>query len=138
MEQDLQVLDGFPGVDDYLQMRKQCGLSAMSRDGAEIGLPNTIYGVRIEDNGRVIGMGRLIGDGGCFLQVVDIAVLPQYQKRGLSRKIMEKLMAYIEKNVDESTFVSLFADVGYLYQKFGFEVSGDKMPGMVLRRPTKK
>ncbi|MFD2882298.1 hypothetical protein ACFTAO_51075 [Paenibacillus rhizoplanae] len=31
-------------------------------------------------------MGRVIGDGGCFFQVTDIAVKPSFQGRGLGKK----------------------------------------------------
>ncbi|WP_228729990.1 GNAT family N-acetyltransferase [Shewanella avicenniae] len=46
-----------------------------------------------------MGFDRVIGDGGCLFQIVDIAVLPEYQGKGLSKQIMEKLKAYIDTKV---------------------------------------
>ena len=55
---------------------------------AAIGLPNSLYAVQVFDGANVVGMGRVIGDGGLFFQVVDIAVLPAYQGQGLGKQIM--------------------------------------------------
>lgn len=38
----------------------------------------------IEQGNRAVGMGRVIGDGGCFFQIVDIAVDPADQGQGLA------------------------------------------------------
>ena len=78
-----------------------------------------MYTLRSE--GRLIGMGRIVGDGGCHLQLVDIAVHPDHQKKGLSRQILTRLRSHLEREIPECAVVSLFADVDYLYQKFGFE-----------------
>ena len=120
-----------PDVETYRHLREVSGLSEMSQEAAERGLPNTVYGVHIVDqNGRAIAMGRIIGDRGCFLQVVDIAVHPDHQKRGLGRRIMQALCAYLDANADPTCFVSLFADVDFLYHKFGFVAAAPRMIGM--------
>lgn len=71
---------------------------------------------------KAIGMGRMVGDGALFLDVVDIAVHPAHQKRGLGKKIMQALLDYADKHAPNA-YVSLIADVpgGFaLYSKFGF------------------
>ena len=47
---------------------------------------------------------------------------------------MEEIMTFINENIPQSCFVSLFADVGFLYEKFGF-VPSDESKGMYLVRP---
>ncbi len=135
---DYFVSNELPAPADYLALRAACGLSAKSLQSVEASLPKSVFGVSVSCEGKTVGMGRIVGDGGCFLQIVDIAVHPDNQKKGLSRKIMEALMNYIDENVPESAFVSLFADVDYLYQKFGFEATGKKMIGMALNRQFRK
>ncbi len=135
---DYVVSNELPTAADYVALRITCGLSAKSLQSAEVSLPKSVFGVSVEYGGETVGMGRIVGDGGCFLQIVDIAVHPDHQKQGLSRKIMEALMNFIDENVPESAFVSLFADVDYLYQKFGFEATGEKMIGMSLNRQRRK
>jgi len=56
-----------------------------------MGLPNSLYAVQFRLDGELIAMGRVIGDGGCFFQIVDIAVDPAHQGQGLGRRIMEHI-----------------------------------------------
>jgi len=116
------LVEGFPGLDDYLRMRVAAGMHPKSREAASRALPNTLYGVRLERDGDVVGMGRVIGDNGCFFTIVDIAVVPELQGRGLGKRIMTALDAWLQKNVPPSAYVTLVADgdAKYLYAQFGF------------------
>ena len=73
---DVELVERFPGVADYRRLREATGLSPKSEAAAERGLAHTTYGVSLLRNGEVVGMGRIVGDGGCFHFVVDIAVVP--------------------------------------------------------------
>ena len=75
-------------------------------------------------------MGRIIGDF-TALQLVDIAVDPGHQGRGLGRLLMEALMGFVRDNAEPTCFVNLFADVDFLYGKFGF-VEPSSTTGMRL------
>jgi GNAT superfamily N-acetyltransferase len=119
---DIELIERFPDVDDYCRLRLAAGMSPRSVDAARRGLPNTLFGVRLQQKGRIVGMGRIIGDGGCFFTVADIAVEPAYQGRGLGRRIMTALDAWLRANAPATACVSLVADgdAKYLYAKFGF------------------
>lgn len=84
-----------------------------------------------------MGMGRVVGDGGCFYQVVDIAVLKEHQGKGIGKMIMGEIMQYIEANVPESGYVSLIADgkAQDLYAQFGFVQTAPGSVGMAFKRP---
>ncbi len=81
-------------------------------------------------------MGRVVGDGGCFYQVVDIAVLKEHQGRGLGKLIMAEIVKYIEATVPETGYVSLIADgqAQNLYAQFGFVHTAPESVGMVFKR----
>ncbi len=97
VDNGFELESGVPAVADYRQLRTACGLSARSVDAAEVGLPNSWYGITVRHGGAPVGMGRIVGDGGCFFQVVDRCAPP-------------------------SAYVSLIADgdAHHLYRKFGF------------------
>lgn len=57
-----------PAAVEYLALRQIAGLSPMSREGAEIGLPRSLFAVCLREADVLIGMGRVIGDGGCFFK----------------------------------------------------------------------
>lgn len=80
-------------------------------------------------------MGRVVGDGGCFFQVVDIAVSPEHQGRGLGKLVMQEIMNYIAFNVPESGYVSLIADgkAQDLYAQFGFVQTAPASVSMAFR-----
>jgi ribosomal protein S18 acetylase RimI-like enzyme len=125
-----------PTVTEYLHLREETGLGTRTKDAAERALPNSVYGVTIVDDGKVIGMGRIIGDDGCFYQIVDIAVAPSYQGRGLGTEIMQALMEYLHENAPPSAYVSLIADVDGFYERFGFENTTPDSKGMYTQIPT--
>ena len=120
-----------PPVDEYCALRIATGLSAMDPVAAVDALPRSRYAVTLREDGRLVGMGRVVGDG-LHVQVVDIAVHPDWQGQGLSRMIMEKIMEFVD-TLPASTIVNLFADIDWMYQKFGFVVP-EHTTGMSLRR----
>ncbi|QDG74151.1 GNAT family N-acetyltransferase [Janthinobacterium tructae] len=111
-------------------------MSAKSTEAAAKGLPNSLFAVQVLLGDEVVGMGRIIGDGGCFFQVVDIAVLPAHQGKGLGKLIMREIRQFIDSDVPESAYVSLIADgqAQDLYAQFGFRHTAPASVGMALKR----
>ena len=118
----VELVERFPDAQDYCRLRAEAGMATRTLEAARRGLPNTLYGVSLLHDGQVIGMGRVIGDGGSFFIVVDIAVLPAHQGSGLGRRIMGALDDWLRANAPPSAVVSLVADgdAKHLYAKFGF------------------
>ena len=127
--------DRIPKPDEYIELRLLCGLSSRSREAAQIGLGNSLFGTSIKHNGLLVGMGRVVGDGGCNFEVVDIAVHPDHQRKGLGAKLMTSLMTFISNVAPSTAYVSLIADAHSpkLYQKFGFQPTAPASIGMALR-----
>lgn len=141
MAQVYKVLHATPSSEVYRALRLSAGLSGKSEAAAAIGLANTLFAVQIIVDApafdptaqpTTIGMGRVIGDGGCFFQVVDIAVDPAHQGKGLGKRIMGEIRAWLDVNVPEGGFVSLLADgkAHALYEQFGFEQTAPASVGM--------
>lgn len=112
-----------PSVDDFRRLREVAGLSAKTEEAAALGLPNSWAAAVIRHAGRTVAMGRVIGDGGCHFQIVDMAVEPAHQGRGLGKAIFAALMAELNERAPQSAYVSLIADgdARHLYAQFGFE-----------------
>ncbi|MNO42434.1 Acetyltransferase (GNAT) family protein [compost metagenome] len=131
---DITIVHDSPSVRDYMRLRELAGLSARSVEGAAIGLENSLFAVTLYAREELVGMGRVIGDGGCFMQIVDIAVRPDFQGRGLGKMVMKELMDYLNREAPPKSFVSLLADVpaDQLYMKFGFRYAQPRSQGMYL------
>ncbi|AVF04992.1 MULTISPECIES: GNAT family N-acetyltransferase [Devosia] len=129
-----ELIPTTPDVDDYLRLRIAAGLSAKTREQAEIGLPNSWYGVTVLLDGSAVGMGRVIGDGGTAFQIVDIALEPAHHGKGLGKAIMAALMARLKAEAPEGAYVSLIADgdAKHLYAKYGFEPVMPASIGMAM------
>jgi ribosomal protein S18 acetylase RimI-like enzyme len=132
-EPELQL--HLPAIEEYLALRVAAGLSAMSPAGAREGLQASWCSVCVRTGAELIGMGRVVGDGGLFLFVVDIAVTPAWQRRGLGRRIMQALMEQVHARALQYTQVGLIADgpAYLLYEKFGFRLVAPESQGMSLR-----
>ncbi|MDO7906718.1 GNAT family N-acetyltransferase [Paenibacillus sp. JX-17] len=125
-----------PGVEEYLELRAEAGLSPKSAEGAAKGLPNSLFAVTLREEGRLIGMGRVIGDGGCFFEVTDIAVRESYRGTGKGRLIMNEIMKYLHEHVPPLGFVSLVANIKAvtLYESCGFRRVLPHAEGMSWRQ----
>lgn len=130
------ILHAIPSVETYRHLRSAAGLSAKTVEAATRGLPNSLFALQILCAGEPVGMGRVTGDGGSFYQVVDIAVLPAHQGRGLGKVIMGAISDYIAREVPESAYVSLIADgeAYRLYEQFGFALTAPASQGMALKK----
>ena len=124
-----------PGNDEYRALRTAAGLSPMSAEGAATGLPASWSSVCVRHAGELVGMGRVVGDGALFLFVVDIAVTPAWQGKGLGRRIMQALMDEVRARAPARTVLGLIADgtACRLYEKFGFKLVGPDANGMLMR-----
>ena len=132
---DYDLIPGAPSVDDYRRLRGVTGLSDKSQAAAEAGLPNTWFAVTVRHEGRTVGMGRVIGDGGTAFQIVDIAVEPEHQGNGLGKQIVGALVDHLRANAPKTAYVSLIADgdAQYLYAKYGFEPVMPASIGMAFK-----
>ncbi len=115
--------DEVPGAEEYRAMRRAAGLNARTAEAAAIGLPNSLHAICVREDGRLIGMGRVIGDGGTFAQITDIAVLPEKQGQGIGHEIVARLVAWCNRSLPASCYLSLIADppADRIYAKFGFD-----------------
>lgn len=124
-----------PEPEEYNSLRVVAGLSPKDLEGSKTGLQNSLFIVVLREANKLVGMGRVVGDGGCFFHIVDIAVDPDYQGKGLGKRIMSELVKYLDETAPKGSYVSLIADIPAdgLYKKYGFEYTYPKSVGMYKR-----
>lgn len=132
MNTEVEVKSGVPSAKDFCRLRDVAGLTPRSQAAAAAGLPGTFHGVQAFAEGRVIGMGRIVGDGGLVFHICDMAVEPAFQGRGIGRAIMAALMAHLREKIPAEAYVNLLADgpARYLYAEFGLELTEPETRGM--------
>ncbi|KAL1956149.1 hypothetical protein VTO42DRAFT_7584 [Malbranchea cinnamomea] len=136
--------DGYPPVPAYLHLRAASGLTPKTPAQASAVASGSWYGcfVTYDDPesgvSTPVGMGRIIGDGGWYFHIADMAVLPEHQRKGLGDVILKTLLAKIRSEAPEGQpYINLFADPPgrKLYARNGFVDAGTKEQlGMIMVR----
>jgi N-acetylglutamate synthase-like GNAT family acetyltransferase len=81
--------------------------------------------VAVAENGQVIGCGQIKPHGQDILELASIAVTPSYQKQGIARKIIERLLEQSPRPL----YLMCIEHNGPMYEKFGFRaIELDEMP----------
>ena len=105
---------------------------------SEKALANTMYSVSVYDDDKIIGYGRIIGDGICFLYIHDVMVIPKYQNKKIGSQIMNKLLEKVNQIKIENPYVRVYLGASKgkekFYERFGFITREDANlgSGMIL------
>lgn len=136
---NIQLVDNGLVAEDYIRLRSEVGFSKTPLEQTEKSLKNGLFSVVAECDGKHVGMGRLVGDGIMYWYIQDVAVLPEYQGKGIGKAIVKRLMQYVEENSIPGTYttIGLMAAKGKdeFYEKLGFisRPSDTFGPGMMKR-----
>lgn len=130
-----KIEEGTPDVETFLSLRARAGMQPRSEEGASKGLGQEIFSVllRLGESGDIVGMGRVIGDGGTIFVICDMLVIEQFQSKGGGTMIMNALMDYLLREAPPQSYINLMADVDGFYERWGFEPSLPNSRGMVLK-----
>ncbi|MET1281674.1 GNAT family N-acetyltransferase [Vibrio navarrensis] len=122
-----------PSPQEFCEMRVKAGLSPKSLKAATIALPNSLYAISVRDGDLLVAMGRVVGDGACNFEIVDVAVDPKYQGQGLGRKVMKHIDNYLASVALEGSYVSMIADEPEFYEKLGYKLVSPSSQGMTKK-----
>jgi GNAT superfamily N-acetyltransferase len=130
------LFDEPPSLDEYLRLRRDSGLTPKNQDqgrGALAGSWSFCH-IRATADDSAVAMGRVIGDGGWYFLIADMATLPEHQRLGLGRVILDNLLDGIRVGAPERPWVTLFADGPgrHLYASVGFTESAPASLGMQM------
>ncbi|MFD1647415.1 GNAT family N-acetyltransferase [Haloarchaeobius litoreus] len=126
-----------PTPERFVELRDAAGMAHRTVEAAREGVPNSHYAVTVvareDGDATVVGMGRIVGDGGTVFQLTDIVVHPDHQGQGLGTEITDALVTHLRETAPESAYVNLMADVEGFYEHWGFEPTAPDSRGMFIR-----
>ena len=123
-------------VDEYNDLRSSVGWREIPSRQTEIGLKNSLFLTVARHQGQVVGLLRVLGDGGYTAVIADVMVRPQYQRMGIGKTLMSNALTYIRSSMmpGDKVLVYIMAAKGKesFYQRFGFTPRPNEQygPGM--------
>ncbi|QFU07470.1 Acetyltransferase (GNAT) family protein [Rhodobacteraceae bacterium THAF1] len=112
-----------PIVGEYLELREAAGLPRATPAAAAKGLSGGLHCVTARDGARLVGILRIVGDGGLTVSLTDLAVHPDWRGQGIGRGLMQRAMAWCDDALPRGCAIGVVARPGSfaLYTEAGFE-----------------
>ncbi len=119
-------------IKEYQTLRLSTGWPRLTDEMVKKALENDLFSVCVLDDKTTIGLGRVIGDGAVYYYVQDVIVLPDYQKKGVGKLLMDEIENFLAGNCHKNAFIGLMAAKGVegFYKKYGYGVRARGASGM--------
>jgi GNAT superfamily N-acetyltransferase len=133
----IQIIENRLDIDTYLFLRESVAFKTLKKEQAKRALQNSIITITAYIDGKVCGMGRIVGDGAVICYIQDLVVHPDYRGMGVGKEIMNTLMQKVIDMTEEGSemMLSLMCAKGReeFYEHFGFiQRPTDSLgPGMI-------
>jgi GNAT superfamily N-acetyltransferase len=135
----IKLIENDISVDEYLGLRAMVGWKKLSENQAEQALRNSLFTVKAYDDeaGRLVGMGRIVGDGAVICYIQDLIVIPEAQRKHIGTMLIERLKEYAESCREEGTTMMLCLmcakgrEKFYLKSGFTARPTDNLGPGMI-------
>ncbi len=120
----IEYIDKAPTLEEYKEMRRAVNFMVLSDRIASNALNNAFHITTVRDDGRAIGMIRVLSDGSYANFITDVMVIPEYQHQGIGREMMRRTMEYMRSTLlpGETIVLYLMSATGKeeFYKQFGF------------------
>lgn len=126
-----------PTPEEFIALRESVGWGRYDERSAAMGLNNSLFTMSLRESGKLIGFGRVIGDGRITFYIQDVIVIPEKRGLGYSRIIIEQIMTYLDEVAAPGAVIGLMAAHGVedLYEKFGFVKRPNEFLGAGMTMP---
>ena len=135
-----EIIEKLPSPEEYNRLRELVGWGVYNQEVVARALPCSLYCVCAYQESTIIGMARIIGDGGLVYYIQDVIVHPAHQRQGIGTQLMDKVMDYIATHASHNTIVGLMSAKGKepFYEKYGFFQRPNERFGAGMMRFWKK
>lgn len=127
----IEIRENQLDVRSYLGLRASVNWKHLSDDQALKAINNSIYNVTAYIDNKLVGMGRIVGDGAVICYIQDLVVHPKYHNIGIGKQLMNKLIEFTQGQVIDGNEIMLCLmsakDREHFYEGFDF-----------ISRPTEK
>ena len=129
----MKILENVLTAADFIKLYESAGWGKKCEDIVQVSLKNSYVTFAVIEEENVIGMARLLGDGGMAFYLKDFVILPEFQGKGIGKELLDYVQNYIRNQLKDGwqTKLELMSAKGKeeFYKKFGFEERPSKYLG---------
>ncbi|WP_342751407.1 GNAT family N-acetyltransferase [Bowmanella denitrificans] len=120
--QPLDISATPPTVAEFLHLRQLIGWDSLPEQVVTASLAASLFHCTVRQDGQLLGMARVVGDGYMYFYIQDVVVDPSYQGQGIGALLMDKVEAYLRDAAGPGATVGLLAARGKegFYQRYGY------------------
>lgn len=111
-------------VGDYNRLRDAVGWVPLNEEQAKAGIECSRMVVSCYEEDKIVGSARILWDGGYIAYLADVMVMPAYQRCGIGKKMVERLLLFLKSQLRDGWRIKivLMSSKGKepFYKKFGF------------------
>ncbi len=119
---DIKINNEKPTPEEFSDLRANVGWKNTNLKVISVGLEQSLFHVTARIDSKLIGMGRVVGDGAMFFYVQDVVVAPNCQGKGIGSLLMEQIENYLSKNATKGSTIGLLSAQGRepFYSRYGY------------------
>lgn len=104
----VRLIENDISVEEYLYLRDKVNWKKLSVSQAVQAIEKSLFFVKaVDDENKVVGMGRIVGDGAVICYIQDLVVVPEVQGKGIGSCIIKCLIDFVDKLREENTTMML-------------------------------
>ncbi|WP_413730081.1 GNAT family N-acetyltransferase [Sodalis sp. RH22] len=120
-----------PGADEYNALRIALGWGSSAPDITILALQRSLFSVTLRQSGQLVGMARVIGDGGLAFYIQDVIVTERLRGQGYGKRLMDEVMVFLHGTAQSGSVIGLMAALGKdaFYTRYGFNRRPNEFQG---------
>ncbi|MDE6596289.1 MAG: GNAT family N-acetyltransferase [Oscillospiraceae bacterium] len=117
-------------------LRASVGFRQILPEQLNAGLNGSALVVSAYDKSQIVGMARLIWDGGIVALITDVLVLPEYKMHGIEEEMITQLLDFLRSKLKAGfgiqVDVKAWDNQEKLYENLGFQLSAHERRGVPM------
>ena len=123
-------------ADEVNYLRKSVGFRQIHPEQLQAGLEGSALIIAAYNQDRIVGMARLIWDGGCVALIYDIFVVPEYQMHDIKTLMINRIIDFLQSKLKPGfgiqVDVKAWNNQINFYENIGFQVSTHQRRGIPM------
>lgn len=123
-------------ADEVNFLRASVGFRQIDPEQIKAGLNGSAFIVAAYVQDQIVGMARLIWDGGIVAWIPDVLVIPEYQMQGIEHEMLTRLLDFLRNKLKPGFGIQVDVNAWNhqeaLYESLGFQISTQERRGVPM------